>query len=173
MFKQGLLRLLCFDSYIIRSKLSKKEILRLARNIESFDHTIHAKKLTENTFLVEHRPTTAIQIGAIRGNFFVSAKGSIVEHDDETLIHLVIHPPLAILCLFAIATIAVVLFPIIAFAIRLASGLADFHSIGNIVFSLLLFGIACVFLHFTYQSPIIRIKSALETAFTESEEMGQ
>ena len=145
----------------------------MARNIESFDHTIHAKKLTENTFLAEHRPTTAIQIGPIRGHSFVSAKGSVVENDEETLIHMVIHPPLAILCFFAIAAIAVVLFPIIVFAIRLASGSVDFQSIGSIAFSLLAFCIARIFLHFIYQSPIIRIKSALETAFTESEETDQ
>ncbi len=162
MMKHFLLKLLCYHSYIVRSPLSKTEILRRARNIRSFEHLVRCTDIDNDSFSLYYLGSSGRHVA-----FSVVAKASIEEQNGETLIHVIIRPRLMNLLVSACLSVFLALFAAIEVGIHLATGFQQLERLDDIIIPFLLLLLIQGLSLFRYRLPAKDLKNTLQSVFSE------
>ena len=163
--KHFLSKLFCCDFTVIRSPLPKKEVLRRARNIKSFNSNVRNTDLDDDSFSLFYSGATGHLPRS--SAFSMVAKASVEEQGDETLIHVRIRPLLPQLLLSACLSVFLVLLGLIGVGTHLATGFEQAEHLGHIVMPFCILLLIQGILLFSYRLPAKELKKVLHSAFVE------
>lgn len=134
-------RLLLFDRFEIRTKQPREEVLAKIESLLNNGYGEYYGRVSERGFLVGDKPIKSFGIGRMNNSFAPIARASVVEVDGETVITGILRMNLPVLIIFI---------PIYL----------------GFLYTLLLFPVAHIMLHFFFFRPAKRLREVLEGLLT-------
>jgi hypothetical protein len=135
--KKILRKLLLFDKFEIKTRLSKREILRKIDSFADPKYTDYYGYLMEDGFIISEKYVKSFGVGTTKNSFVPVAKAKISEGDGITVVSVAIRMHLVPLILFTPMYLACLL-------------------------SVVMFPVIFLLLHFTFFRSAKRLKEALE-----------